>query len=122
MFSKFRSMLTRRAVRRRCDAPLERCAACGRDAVHPVWWEPLDEEHWWIELRCGACSRRGTHAVTNAAATRFDEDLDRARDEIKREADDLHLEIMTTQAEVFAHALEHDLIGVDDFARGGRPG
>ncbi len=110
-------MLTRRAGRARLGERLERCPSCGRDAVHPIWWEALDEEHWWIELRCGACSNRGEHAVTNAVAARFDRDLDRARDEIAHEAERMEREILSTQADTFAVALEHDLIGVDDFAR-----
>ncbi len=116
MFATFRSLLTRRAGRARSEERLERCPGCGRDAVHPVWWEALDDEHWWIALRCGACGARGEQLVTNAVALRFDRDLDRARDEIVDEAERMGLEILSTQADALAVALERDLIGVDDFA------
>ena len=99
MFSRFRSLLTHRAGRARLGGRLERCPGCGHDAVHPVWWEALDEEHWWIT---------------------FDRDLDRARAEIVDEAERMSLEIMSTEADAFAVALERDLIGVDDFAPGPR--
>ena len=78
----------------------------------------MDEEHWWIALRCGACGARAEQLVTNAVALRFDRDLDRAHDEIVDEADRMGLEILSTQADALAVALEHDLIGVDDFAPG----
>jgi hypothetical protein len=120
MFSKFSSLVTRRAGRARSGDRLERCPGCGHDAVHPLWWEPLDEQHWWIALRCGACGARTEQLVTNAVASRFDRDLDRARDEIIDEAERLGLEILSMQADALAVALEHDLIGVDDFAPGRR--
>jgi transcription elongation factor Elf1 len=118
MFSRFRSLLTRRAGRARSEERLVRCPGCGHDAVHPVWWEAVGEEHWWIALRCGECGARREELVTNAVASRFDRDLDRARDEIVDEAERLGLEILSTQADALAVALERDLIGVDDFAPG----
>ncbi|HEX2413766.1 MAG TPA: hypothetical protein VHJ37_00990 [Thermoleophilaceae bacterium] len=120
MFSRFRSLLKRCAGRARSGDQLERCPDCGRDAVHPVWWEALDDEHWWIALRCGECGTACEQVATNEIAARFDRDLDRARDEIAREADRLGLEILSTQADAFAVALEQDLIGVDDFAPSSR--
>jgi hypothetical protein len=120
MFSKLRSMLTRRTVRACCGEHLEHCPECGSDAVHPVWWEPLNEDHWWIALRCGECHTCCEQPVANEIALRFDKDLDLARDEIAREADRLGLEILSTQADAFAVALEQDLIGVDDFAPSSR--
>ncbi len=84
----------------------------------PVWWEELDDEHWWIALRCGECGKTSEQAVTNAVAHDFDRELNRARNEIAREADRLGMEILSSQADALAVALEQDLIGVDDFARG----
>ena len=120
MLSRFRWLLTRRGRRARLGGRLERCPGCGRDAVHPVWWEALDEEHWWIALRCGSCGARSEQLVTNAVAARFDRDLDRAQAEIVDEAKRMSLEIMSTEADALAVALERDLIGVDDFAPGPR--
>lgn len=120
MFSSIRSLLTRRAGRARSGQGLETCPACGRDAVHPVWWEAVDEGHWWIALRCGACGARAEQLVTNAVASRFDRDLDRALDEIFDEAERMRREILSTEADALAVALERDLIGVDDFAPGTR--
>ena len=116
MLSKLRAIIRRRARRAHAGDRLERCPGCGGDAVHPVWWEPLGEEHWWIALRCGACDARAEHLVTNVVAARFDQALDCARDEIADEAERIGLEILSTQADAFAVALERDLVGVDDFA------
>jgi hypothetical protein len=121
LFSRLRSLLSRgRAGRARFGERLERCPACGRDAVHPLWWEAPDEEHWWIALRCGACGVRAEYLVTNEVAARFDRDLDHALGEIADEAERMGLEILSTQADALAVALEHDLIGADDFASGAR--
>ena len=97
-----------------------RCPACDRDAVHPLWWEAVDEAHWWIALRCGACGVHGEHLVTNAVASQFDRDLDIALDEIADEAERMSREILSREADALAVALERDLIGVDDFAPGPR--
>jgi hypothetical protein len=107
----------RRAASTRHDADLQRCRECDEDTVHPVEWEPFGETHWWILLRCGACGAQGEGLVGNAAAQRFDRELDEAQDEMVRAADRLGLEIMSAHAETLAVALQRDLIDADDFAR-----
>jgi hypothetical protein len=118
MLSRLRSLLQRRrADRSDIGDRLVRCPACHRDAVHPVWWEAVDEGHWWIALRCGACGAHGEYLVTNAVASQFDRDLDIALDEIADEAERMSREILSREADALAVALERDLIGVDDFAQ-----
>lgn len=112
IFSRRRSR--RRDARRHAD--LQRCPECAADSVYPVDWEAFGETHWWIALRCGACATRAEVLVDNAAAQRFDRDLDRAQDQMVDAADRLELEIMSAQVEVFTTALESDLIHADDFA------
>jgi hypothetical protein len=107
----------RRAARVRRDADLQYCFTCESDSVHPVEWEPFGDSHWWMLLRCGACGAHSEGLVADAAAQRFDRDLDAAQDEIVRAADRLGLEILAAQAESLAVALERDLIGADDFGR-----
>lgn len=117
MLDRFLSWRRRRAVRVRRDAGLQHCRGCGSDSVHPVEWEPFGDSHWWILLRCGACDARGEGLVANAAAQRFDRELDEAQDEMVRAADRLGLEILSAQVESLTAALERDLIDADDFAR-----
>ena len=111
----FLRRLRRTSPIRRDD--LQHCRVCRSESVHPVEWEPFGDTHWWIVLRCGACGDRGEGLVANAAAQRFDRDLDEAQDEMVRAADRLELEILSAQADSLAVALERDLIGADDFAR-----
>ena len=84
--------------------------------MHPVYWESFGETHWWMALRCGACATGAEVLVDDAAAQRFDRDLDRAQDEIVDAADRLELEIMTAEVDAFTTALASDLIHADDFA------
>jgi hypothetical protein len=107
----------RSLVRGRCrHADLQRCPECKADSVYPVYWESFGEMRWWIALRCGACGTWAEVLVTNATAKRFDRELDRARDEMVLAADRLEHEIMSAQVDVFAAALDCDLIHADDFA------
>jgi|Tabmets5t2r1_1033131.scaffolds.fasta_scaffold45315_1 hypothetical protein len=116
MFQSFLSRRRCRAAGVRRDADLQHCRECQSDSVHPVEWEPFGETHWWILLRCGACGARNEGLVANAAAQRFDRELDEAQDEMVRAADRLGLEIMSEQVESLTVALQRDLIGADDFA------
>jgi uncharacterized Zn finger protein len=103
---------------RRRPATLADCTACGADFVHPVEWTPHGDEQWWMLLRCGACGESREEMVTDSQAEIFDRALDSAERRMRRAADRLSREQMADQAEAFRAALELDLIGADDFARG----
>ena len=96
---------------------LEICMHCDSDAVHPVEWRESGDEHWWMHLRCGECEAEREVTVTNAAAERFGDDLDAAEREIERVVAQLDAERMAGEVEVFAAALERDLIEPADFYR-----
>ena len=96
---------------------LHHCAACGRDFVNPVDWEPVSPEAWWILLRCGECHTFREVTVTNAVAERFDLELDRRADVLHRALHKLDTERMRAQAEAMIGALRHGLIDAADFAR-----
>lgn len=98
---------------------LTHCDACDADFVHPVEWSPEGDEHWWILLRCGACGTSRETTVPDAEAALYDRELDRVEHRMERMADRLSRERLAEQADAFATALELDLIGVEDFARGG---
>jgi hypothetical protein len=85
--------------------------------MYPERWGEADNRHWWISLRCGACGERREEVVTDEAAQEFDHRLDRALDQIEREADRLARELMSAEADTLAAALDRDLIDVEDFRR-----
>jgi hypothetical protein len=91
------------------------CPSCGCDFVNPVRRAPVDDGHWWIELRCGACEDFRESFVTNAVAERFGVELDRRADLIHRalaKLEHTHMEKLTAR---FTRALELDLIDAGDF-------
>ena len=96
---------------------LHHCAACGKDYVNPVEWEPVTPEAWWMQLRCGECHVWREVTVTNRVAERFDVELDRRADLIHRALAKLDRERMVQQVETMIGALRHGLIEPADFAR-----
>ena len=60
------------------------CEHCGRDFVSPVAWHELDDDRWWIRVRCGECGRSREVVIDNEQARRFDVDLDCGAREIER--------------------------------------
>ena len=107
----------RRRGRPSDDPGLELCTSCDADSVHPVEWHETDDTHWWMLLRCGECLAEREVTVTDRVAERFDQQLRLAEREIKRAAARLDAERMAGEVEVFAAALERDLIGPADFRR-----
>jgi hypothetical protein len=68
-------------------------------------------------LRCGECRAEREVTVGNVIAQRFGESLDTAEREILRAVARLDAERMASEVEVFAAALERDLIEPADFCR-----
>ena len=66
-------------------------------------------------LRCGECRAEREVTVANDVAQRFGDRLDSAENEIRRAAGRLDAERMAGEVEVFAAALERDLIEPADF-------
>jgi len=96
---------------------LEVCTSCESDYVHPVEWQERGDEHWWMLLRCGECRAEREVTVGDRVAQRFDHDLDAAQEEITRAVARLDAERMAKEVEVFAAALDRDLISAADFHR-----
>jgi hypothetical protein len=104
----------RRAARRlQLDANLTSCRSCASEYVIPTAWTQHDEESWWIHVRCGECRESREIVVSDAAAQRYDAELDRGMHEIARGLDRLEREEMARDAEAFATALELDLVDAD---------
>jgi hypothetical protein len=106
-----------RRAARAPDADLTVCRACSSDYVIPTDWAEHDGARWWIRLRCGECGEAREVVVPDAAAQRYDRELNRGMDEIATVLHRLDLERMAEAAERFASALEHDLVDADDFVR-----
>jgi hypothetical protein len=93
------------------------CPACDADAMCPVEWETLGDEHWLMSLRCGQCGTWLESVVANDVAAAMDVELARQQAVIAAAADALALERMAVEAQAFIAALERDLIDANDFAR-----
>jgi len=104
-------------LRRRTAAGPDRCPACGGEFVYLVRWHEADERHWWVLLRCGECGSWRDGRFTDEVLQRFDRRLNEELERIAEAADRLHREWRSTEADVFAAALERDLIDVGDFTR-----
>jgi hypothetical protein len=104
--------------RRRSSGPagLETCPVCERDFVNPVSWEPAGDRHWWMLLRCGECDAWREVTVSDAAAQRFDVELDRRADMLARAAARLDSQRMAADVETMIAALRRGLIDAADFA------
>jgi hypothetical protein len=114
----FRFLHGKRHRRREQSEPeeLDVCRACGRDMVYPTDWHLVDPEHWWVELRCGGCGVRRRGLFLSSQLDRFECRLEEALREISEEADRLLLDWRSAEADVFAEALDRELIQARDFA------
>jgi hypothetical protein len=97
-------------------AALIDCPACGKSFSCPIESEPVDDEHWWIRLRCGACESWRDVVVPDADANALDRALGRQTATIERAVQKLDQERMALQLDAFVTALEHDLIDPSSFA------
>ena len=116
----FKRLRRRHAARRPAASDrtrLEVCTGCDSDYVHPVEWSESGDEHWWMLLRCGECGAEREVTVANLIAQRFGDTLDEAARDIGRMVARLDAERMASEVEMFAAALERDLIDPADFCR-----
>jgi hypothetical protein len=95
---------------------LTRCRVCGSGVVNPTDWHEQDETTWWVLLRCGACLHSREVMLTDEQARRFDRDLRPGLRAIERIVDELDRERMRREIEIFAAALDRDLVCASDFA------
>lgn len=103
-------------LRRYAEQP-HLCPVCAGDFVYPVHWHEASETHLWVQLRCGECDTWWEGTFTDDALDRFDRKLDETSRLMADEADRLHREWRSTEADAFAAALDRDLIDAGDFAR-----
>ena len=97
------------------EGDLAVCPNCRRDLVYPTDWEPATEGMWAVSLRCPECEWRGGGVYPQGLVDRFDEVLDDATQSVLDDLELLTRANMQEQIDLFAEALEHDLIIPDDF-------
>ena len=120
----FKRLRRRRAAHRRFPGStplpgsgLQVCPLCHASFVHPVDWCEADGEHWWMLLRCGECAAECEVTIADDVAKRYGDELDAAEREIDLAARRLDHERMAAETEIFAQALERDLVDAGDFVR-----
>jgi hypothetical protein len=103
---------------RRCNSWLRRCPMCRSTFVVPVDFHVVDEERWWIRLRCGECERARDVTLSNEEAQRYERELDRSVAKLRKLVRAVDREAMEQELTTLVSALARDLIGASDFTRG----
>jgi hypothetical protein len=93
------------------------CVWCGSDFVCPIYWEPADDAHWSIRLRCGACEVWRDVVVPDEEAHKLERALAVQGTAIERAAARLDRERMVIELDTFVAALECDVIDPSWFVR-----
>ena len=96
-------------------AELHVCAACGSDLVYPLDWAPTPDRRWSIVLRCPECETLAEGVHDQRVVDRFDEELDRATEQILDDLTLLTRANMEDQVERFVAALHAGHIVAEDF-------
>jgi ribosomal protein S27E len=101
--------------RQRSIRPASTCAFCGSHLVHPTAGCEVQSALWEVDLRCPDCERLRVWYCSQAELEHLDRELDRVTSEMKEELGRLEAAHMEEWVDRFAHALDVDLIGPDDF-------
>ena len=95
--------------------PPQLCPACASELVYPVAWRSAPADRWTVDLRCPNCERTETACLGQAAAERFDEELERGAEALHADLARLSRANMAEHVERFVAALEADAIQPSDF-------
>ena len=97
------------------DPDLCLCGRCGSKLVQPTDWAMVGRRHWRVTLRCPNCEWNGTGIFTQTAIDRYDRELDRGMRKLSATLTRVSRACMEAEIEIFAKALEADLIVPFDF-------
>jgi hypothetical protein len=97
------------------DEALHVCPRCAGELVHPLDWVEESPGRWRISMRCPDCDLLREGVFGQLLVERLDEELDKATGALLSDLKQLTHANMTEEIELFAHALELDLIGPSDF-------
>ena len=96
-------------------AELHVCCACGSQLVYPLDWAPTPDKRWNIILRCPDCETVAEGIHDQAVVDRFDEELDRATEQVLDDLTLLSRANMEEEVERFVTALNSGHILAEDF-------
>lgn len=91
------------------------CTRCRGRLVHPLDWSEEGSASWRVQLRCPDCGLVREGVFGRTTVERLDDELDRATAAMLGDLKRLTHANMSEEIEVFARALELDLIGPSDF-------
>jgi len=95
--------------------PLHVCFYCGGELVHPVDWAEAGTGQWRILLRCPECEATREGVFEQAAVESLDDELDRAAEALLSDLQRVTHANMAEEIDLFARALDADLILPCDF-------
>ena len=91
------------------------CAECGSNLVYPLDWSPTPNRRWSVVLRCPECDTTVQGVYDQPVVDRFDEELDRAAEQILDDLTRLARANMEDEVERFVGALQAGHILAEDF-------
>jgi hypothetical protein len=91
------------------------CPRCAGGLVHPLDWAEESPGQWRITMRCPDCDLLREGVFGGALVERLDDELDRATGALLSDLKRITHANMTEEVELFARALQLDLIGPSDF-------
>jgi hypothetical protein len=97
------------------DGDLCVCGTCDSRLVQPIDWSLVGRTHWRVTLQCPNCGWVGTGVFDQDTVDRFDRELDRGTRELAATLARVTRACMEAELELFAHALQTDLILPSDF-------
>jgi hypothetical protein len=92
------------------------CLHCGSAFVQPQGWKELPGGDFKLHLRCPECQALTTGRYDQQRVAAYDEALVSGREAIVASYEAMVRKNMESLVERFVLALEHDLIGPEDFA------
>jgi hypothetical protein len=91
------------------------CPRCAGGLVHPLDWLEESPGRWRILMRCPDCDLLREGVFGQVLVERLDEELDKAAGSLLSDLKQITQANMAEEIEIFAHALQLDLIGPGDF-------
>ncbi|HVR05620.1 MAG TPA: hypothetical protein VMS02_06225 [Solirubrobacteraceae bacterium] len=95
--------------------PLHVCFYCAGQLVHPVDWSEAGTGRWRILLRCPECEATREGVFDQSAVEDLDDELDSATSALLSDLQRVTHANMAEEIELFARALQADLITAADF-------
>lgn len=91
------------------------CPNCDGQLVHPLDWFEESPGRWRLLMRCPDCELLREGAFSQTQIERLDDELDHAMSSLLNDLKSITQANMAEEIELFARALQLDLIGPSDF-------